>query len=106
MPTSASGSLATGGRDSVSLDRLETTYGLISMLREPEGASMPTTAEASDAWNSARMPDARGARVRNDTSFFARFRRRALKPQICARPGRYRSDLNGIAISTVQPLSN
>ena len=45
-------------------------------------------------------------RVRYDHSLFQRVTRRKLRPQICARPGRYRSDLNGMAASIVHPPSN
>ena len=53
----------------------------------------------------ARIPRAAERRVMKDTSFFARFTRRALNPQTCWRVGPYRSDLKGTAASTVHPPS-
>ncbi len=49
------------GRNRVGVARqAETAYGLISRLRDPGGASRPTTVAASDDWKSARCPSARG----------------------------------------------
>ena len=60
---------------------------------------------AIDACCTLCMPRPAGIRVISDSSFFQRLVRRALKPQIWAVPSRYRSDLNGSAISTVHPPS-
>ncbi len=57
-----------------------------------------------------RMPrnvvNARGICTRCDHSFFQRTTRRRLTPHVCSRPGAYRSDLKGMAISIVHPPSN
>src|ERR1700687_2477489 len=102
-PVSACRSFEIFGVALRSLVRLETAYGLISRFLDPGGASSPTTAAASDAWQIPTPPSALGIRVRDDHSCFHRVTRRALKPQIWARPGRYRRDLNGMAASIVQP---
>jgi hypothetical protein len=46
-----------------------------------------------------------GMYVRWSYSFLWRMTRRSWIPQTCSCPGRYRRDLNGIRISTVQPPS-
>ena len=101
MPTSPSRSLARA-RPFV---RFIVAYGLMSRLREPAGASTPTSVAAIDDCCTLCIPRPAGTRVISDNSFFQRTVRSALKPQTCAAPSRYRSDLNGIAISTVHPPS-
>src|SRR5688572_23097997 len=85
---------------------LEIAYGLISRFLAPDGADNPTSCAASDACWMPPCPRARGTGVRNDSSFFQRLVRNALKPHVWLSPWRYRSDLNGMAASTVHPPSN
>src|SRR5687767_7257878 len=81
----------------------EITYGLISKFFEPAGAVMPTSVAATDAWCRPGCPRALDGGARNESSFFQRFVRIALKPHVWPSPGRYRSDLKGMAVSTTQP---
>ena len=82
-------------------------YGLISRLALPLGASSPTRVAASEIRKMPPGPDPAeiGSAVMYAHSFFRRTLRRSCTPQICEGPGRYRRDLNGISISTVQPPS-
>ena len=105
-PTSPLRSLTIFDVASRTPDTFEMAYDLTSTFFDPGGASSPTIVAASDARKTPLYAFAFGMGVRCDSSFFHRVTRRALKPQICDRPGRYRSDLNGMAASTVHPPSN
>ena len=82
-------------------------YGLISRLALPLGASSPTRVPASETRKMPPGPDPAeiGSAVMYAHSFLRRTLRRSWTPQTCDGPGRYRRDLNGIPISTVQPPS-
>src|SRR5262245_14758122 len=85
---------------------LDVAYGLTSRFLVPDGAVRPTSVAERDAMCRPPWPRALGVGERNDSSFFQRFVRKALNPHVCSVPGAYRSDLNGIAASTIQPWSN
>ena len=82
------------------------TYGFRSTFFEPEGVSSPTSVANIEALKCPVVPTDAGTLVSDEYSFFHRLIRRTLKPQACALPGAYRSDLNGTAASTTHPPSN
>ena len=67
---------------------------------------MPTSVAALDIIATAPAPRAGGIGTMNETSFFHRLARMAIRPQVCSREDCTRRDLNGMANSTVHPCSN
>ncbi len=63
-------------------------YGLISRFLDPAGTVRPTTCAAREAMWIPLCPCDCGVGDRNDSSFFHRFVRIALKPQTWDSPGR------------------
>src|SRR5512145_1924131 len=83
-----------------------TAYGLRSRLSALGGASRPTRVAACESLRMPRAPYCLGTGLKYDSSFFHRTLRRTLIPHSWGPLPRYRSDLKGIAISTVQPSSS
>ena len=106
MPPSPPILFEIAGVEDRSLVRSAMAYGLISMLRDPGGASSPVSAAPSETWKWPRPLSAAGIGVRYEISFRHRLRRRTCRPHVWSRPGLYRSDLNGIAASITHPPSN
>ena len=83
-------------------------YGFTSRLRLWGGASSPTSVpyiETRKVPSAPPAPTERGSARRKIHSLRRMTERRIWIPHICSRPGRYRSDLNGMAISIAHPPS-
>src|SRR5262245_50654120 len=106
-PASASRSPFTAGVARRSVVSREIPYGLISTFLPAGGRSSPVSVAAAETRKKPGAPPLESGRgVRYEYSFLRRIERRIWRPHDWFVPARYRSDLKGIAISTVQPPSN
>src|SRR5262245_5751173 len=89
-----------------SADTDESAYGFTSSGGPAAGASSPRRSVEYAIANAPRAPKDAGTGDKNDVSVFRGTIRRRFMPQTCCFPVGYRSDLNGIMISVVQPCSS
>src|SRR5262245_30124277 len=107
MPMFLSILFAVGGDATRLVVRFETPYGFSSMLREGGGTSSPTSVASLASRCTELFAGVPGGVIdSSECSLTRRSHRRALMPQTCSFPVGWRSDLNGMTLSDVQPVSS